>query len=283
MALGTREARHVRVARGMPAAHRVFQPSAPRRARRRRSRQSEAPMGRLRTPEALRGGETMPGSPPRTPISNDSREVYPESRLFPLSYQRGGLGVGTGDVGLARAARVHAFLLSMHPLTCLEHTSSSQKERPDSHLRSRKISILSRAERAEPEAAEGRQRLDGRLGQMQVTAPAGASPGDPFQVNKCTSALPGSLPGRAPEEFPEPVLSSEAQSRSPHPFPCVPDRPYCLQDPARAGGDLVLLPSSGFSVFFLLLGQSVLPCPIPPLGCLFSFFLSTFLAFTSSE
>ena len=137
----SRGARHARrTSRGS-----TFQPSAPRRARRRRSRQSEAPMGRLRTPEALRGGETMPGSPPRTPISNDSREVYPESRLFPLSYQRGGLGVGTGDVGLARAARVHAFLLSMHPLTCLEHTSSSQKERPESHLRSRKISILSRA------------------------------------------------------------------------------------------------------------------------------------------
>ena len=213
----SRGARHARrTSRGS-----TFQPSAPRRARRRRSRQSEAPMGRLRTPEALRGGETMPGSPPRTPISNDSREVYPESRLFPLSYQRGGLGVGTGDVGLARAARVHAFLLSMHPLTCLEHTSSSQKERPESHLRSRKISILSRAERAEPEAAEGRQRLDGRLGQMQVTAPAGASPGDPFQVNKCTSALPGSLPGRAPEEFPEPVLSSEAQPL-PTPVPLCP-------------------------------------------------------------
>ena len=216
----------------------------------------------------------MPGSPPRTPISNDSREVYPESRLFPLSYQRGGLGVGTGDVGLARAARVHAFLLSMHPLTCLEHTSSSQKERPESHLRSRKISILSRAERAEPEAAEGRQRLDGRLGQMQVTAPAGASPGDPFQVNKCTSALPGSL---RQEEFPEPVLSSEAR-RSPHPFPCVPDRPYCLQDPARAGGDLVLLPSSGSSVFFLSSsGAERPPMSHPSLG-VSVFFLSFYVS-----
>ena len=189
---------------------------------------------------------------------------YTESRLFPLSYQRGGLGVGTGDVGLARVARVHAFLLSMHPLTCLEHTSSSQKERPEPHLRSRKISILSRAERAEPEAAEGRQRLDGRLGQMQVTALAGASPGDPFQVNKCTSALPGSLPGSTGRIS---RTCSFFGGAEPLPTPCVPDRPY-----------KILLVQVG-----TLSWQSVLPCPIPPLGCLFSFFLSAFLAFTSSE
>ena len=54
------------------------------------------------------------------------------------------LGVGRGDLGSARIARVHAFLLSTHPLTCLEHTGSAttHKNNGQPDVRSRKISIF---------------------------------------------------------------------------------------------------------------------------------------------
>lgn len=62
------------------------------------------------------------------------------------------LGVGRGDLGSARIARVHAFLLSTHPLTCLEHTGSAttHKNNGQPDVRSRKISIFSRQRPREP-------------------------------------------------------------------------------------------------------------------------------------
>ena len=62
------------------------------------------------------------------------------------------LGVGRGDSGSARIARVHAFLLSTHPLTCLEHTGSAttHKNNGQPDVRSRKISIFSRQRPREP-------------------------------------------------------------------------------------------------------------------------------------
>lgn len=54
--------------------------------------------------------------------------------------------------GSARIARVHAFLLSTHPLTCLEHTGSAttHKNNGQPDVRSRKISIFSRQRPREP-------------------------------------------------------------------------------------------------------------------------------------
>ena len=62
------------------------------------------------------------------------------------------VGVGRGNLGSARIARVHAFLLSTHPLTCLEHTGSAttHKNNGQPDVRSRKISIFSRQRPREP-------------------------------------------------------------------------------------------------------------------------------------